>query len=292
MSEKGTERIPDGKTGARYKSVVKRIIIVAVFLPCLIIIARRGGVYFLVFVDMVIIAGLWEFYTLVEQRRFKPYKYTGILVGALIPVYIFAGRGASQDFLLGLIVIALFVAELFRKNRESSIQNISITVLGIIYIGFLGSHLVMLRELPLVKDLQYSEGALFVILVFVLTWLYDTGAYTVGMIAGRHKLLPRISPGKTLEGTAGGVIITVAGILVARRYIFTFLGLREGILLAITASAMCQFGDLAESMIKREMRAKDSSSTLPGHGGILDRFDSMLFSAPVLYYLLKYVILK
>lgn len=290
MTEDKSEKAPEARSAERLKAVVKRVIIVVVFLPCLVIIAKRGGVYFLVFVSIVIFAGLWEFYKLVESGGLRPFKTIGLAGGVMMPVYIYLGRGINDGFLLTVIVLALMAAELLRKNQDNPVQNISVTILGIIYVGFLGSHLIMLRELPAALHIVYSEGSLYVLLVFILTWLYDTGAYCLGMIAGRHKLTPRISPGKTIEGAVGGVALTIIGILIARKYLFTFLGVLDSLLLAVIASVVGQFGDLAESMIKRNMKAKDSSSTIPGHGGILDRFDSMLFNAPVIYYLLKYFI--
>jgi phosphatidate cytidylyltransferase len=142
------------------------------------------------------------------------------------------------------------------------------------------------------NNLDYSMGFMFLLVLFILTWAYDTGAYTVGIIAGRHKLIPSVSPGKTLEGTLGGLLLAVAAVLIARKYLLTFLGVWESVFLAFLASMVGQLGDLVESMIKRDVKAKDSSTAIPGHGGILDRFDSMLFNAPVIYYMLKFFILE
>jgi phosphatidate cytidylyltransferase len=150
----------------------------------------------------------------------------------------------------------------------------------------------LLRELPIIAGLDYSVGFTFVIIAFTITWCCDTGAYTFGKLFGRHKLLPSVSPKKTVEGAIGGTLLSIAGILVARVLFDTQLGVVEAIVLAAAASIVGQLGDLVESMIKRDAQIKDASTTIPGHGGILDRFDSLLFTAPLIYYALRYFALK
>jgi len=113
-----------------------------------------------------------------------------------------------------------------------------------------------------------------------------------GRLFGRHKLLPAISPGKTVEGAVGGVVFSIAGILVAGLIVDIPFSLTTAVALAVVASVTGQVGDLAESLIKRDAGIKDSSRAIPGHGGILDRFDSLLFTAPVLYYLMRYLVLR
>jgi len=150
----------------------------------------------------------------------------------------------------------------------------------------------MLRELPLITGIGYSRGFDFVMTVFVLTWCYDTGAYTFGRLFGRRKLFPSVSPGKTVEGAVGGLALSIAGIMAARLFLDIPAGPWESVALAAGLSVAGQLGDLCESMIKRDVQIKDASETIPGHGGTLDRFDSILFTAPVFYYLLKYFILE
>ncbi len=272
-------------------SALKRIIISIIFLPCMLIIARRGGIYFLIMVEIVILAGIWEFYRMVEQKGLKPFKFIGMAAGLLIPVLYFFRSQDSVNVLLSVVFIVITAAELCRKSIENPIYHISVNMMGVIYVGWLGSHLMLLRELPVIKGMDYSDGFLFVVLVFILTWAYDTGAYAVGKIIGKHRLVPGISPGKTIEGTVGGVALALIAVLIARKYFLTFLNPWQAGFLAVLASVVGQLGDLAESLIKRDVKVKDSSMAIPGHGGILDRFDSMLFNAPVIYYLLRYFIL-
>jgi phosphatidate cytidylyltransferase len=276
----------------RHEGIVKRIIASAIFIPCLIIIARRGGYYYLALINIMILIGLWEFYKMMEAKGLKPYKAMGIVSGLALSWYVFFQQGIYANLFLSVIFIGIMVLELARKEKGLAVYHISVTVFGVFYIGWLGSHLILLRELPHIKGLDYSLGFSFVIVTFALTWCYDTGAYFVGSWLGKRKLFPSISPGKTLEGAIGGVLCSLVGILVARETIAPYLTIVQAVGLAIGASVVGQLGDLSESMIKRDVKIKDSSRTIPGHGGVLDRFDSLLFTAPLIYYVLKYGIFQ
>jgi phosphatidate cytidylyltransferase len=279
-------------TAAPHKpdSVAKRVLASIIFIPCLIIIARRGGYYYLALIDIMILIGLWEFYRMMEAKGLRPYKMMGILSGLALSWYVFFQQGVYANLLLSVIFIGIMVLELARKDKGLAVYHISVTVFGVFYVAWLGSHLILLRELPHLKGLDYSLGFSFVIMTFVITWCYDTGAYFIGSWLGRHRILPSVSPGKTLEGAIGGVLCSIVGILVARATIAPFVTVLQGVGLAFVASIVGQLGDLSESMIKRDVKIKDSSKTIPGHGGILDRFDSLLFTAPLIYYILKFVI--
>lgn len=284
-----TEETKKEKKGS---SLPGRLLAAAIFLPCFFIIARRGGIYYLILVDLIIIFGLFEFYKMMEAKGLRPYKWIGMLSGGALPWYLFFRQGMYANVLLTLTFIAVMIAELLRKDKGHAVYHISVTIFGVLYVSWLGSHLMLLRELPIIAGLDYSFGYTFVIVVFALTWCYDTGAYTFGRLFGRHKLFPSISPGKTIEGAIGGTFLSIVGILVVRMLMDTRLGLIEAVLLAIAASIIGQLGDLVESMIKRDAKLKDSASSIPGHGGTLDRFDSLLFTAPLIYYALRYFILK
>ena len=277
---------------SRVGSLARRLLAAAVFLPCFFIIAHRGGIYYLILVDMIIILGLFEFYKMMEAKGLRPYKWIGILSGGALPWYLFFRQGIYANVLLTLTFIAVMIAELIRKDKGHAVYHISVTIFGVLYVSWLGSHLMLLRELPIIAGLDYAIGFKFVIIVFTLTWCYDTGAYTFGRIFGRHKLFPSISPSKTIEGAIGGTFLSIAGILIVRGLMDTQLGIVDAVALAIAASVIGQLGDLVESMIKRDAKIKDSSTAIPGHGGILDRFDSLLFTAPLIYYALRYFVLK
>jgi len=272
-------------------SVGKRLLASAIFIPCLIVIAERGSYFFLALVDIMILVGLIEFYRMMEAKGLRPYKVVGIISGLALSWYVFFHQGIYANFFLSVAFMAIMVFELFRREKGLAVYHISVTIFGVFYVAWLGSHLVLLRELPNLKGMDYSLGFSLVIVAFVLTWCYDTGAYFIGIWLGRHRMFPSISPSKTLEGAFGGVFFSICGILVARWIIAPYLSLLHAVLLAILASVVGQFGDLVESMIKRDVKLKDSSTTIPGHGGVLDRFDSLLFTVPLLYYLFKYFIL-
>ncbi len=273
-------------------SLAGRLLAAAIFLPCFFIIAHRGGIYYLILVDLIIMFGLFEFYKMMEAKGLRPYKWIGLLSGAALPWYLFFRQGIYANVLLTLTFIAVMIAELLRRDKGHAVYHISVTIFGVLYVAWLGSHLMLLRELPIIAGLDYSFGYTFVIIVFALTWSYDTGAYTFGRLFGRHKLFPAISPGKTVEGAIGGTFLSIAGILIVRQVMDTRLGIVEAVVLAVAASIIGQLGDLVESMIKRDAKIKDSASSIPGHGGILDRFDSLLFTAPLIYYALRYFIMK
>jgi len=280
----------NGAGARKDDSVAKRVLASLIFIPCLIIIARRGGYYYLALIDIMILIGLWEFYRMMEAKGLKPYKMMGILSGLALSWYVFFQQGIYANVLLSVIFIGIMVLELARKEKGLAVYHISVTLFGVFYVAWLGSHLILLRELPHLKGLDYSLGFSFVIITFALTWCYDTGAYFIGSWLGRHPLLPSVSPGKTLEGAIGGIVSSIIGIIAARATIAPYITLPQAIGLALAASIIGQLGDLSESMIKRDVKIKDSSKTIPGHGGVLDRFDSLLFTAPMIYYFLKYVI--
>ncbi|HUV35822.1 MAG TPA: phosphatidate cytidylyltransferase [Patescibacteria group bacterium] len=272
-------------------SIGKRLLASAIFIPCLIIIARRGGFYYLALIDIIILIGLWEFYRMMEAKGLRPYKAIGILSGLALSWYFFFQQGVYANFLLNIIFLTVMALELARRERGMAVYHISVTIFGVFYVAWLGSHLILLRELPHLKGLNYSLGFSFVIVVFVLTWCYDTGAYTIGKLFGRRKIFPLISPGKTLEGVFGGIGFSIAGILVTRVIVADYLTVVQAVALAIIASVIGQLGDLVESMIKRDVKIKDTSTTIPGHGGVLDRFDSLLFTSPLIYYFFMYFII-
>lgn len=260
------------------------------FVPCFTIITWRGGVYFVVLVNYVALAGAYEFDRLLEAKGIRAQKATAILGGIALPWLAFLRGGVWADFGLALIILASLSQELWRPVGASLIRSAT-SILGVLYVAWLASHLVLLRQLPQQVGLPYELGFELVMLVFLLTWMSDTGAYTVGSILGRHKLAPRISPGKSIEGAFGGLVFAVvAGVIAARTFMHGDLSSGVAAGLGALASIVGQFGDLAESQLKRDAQVKDASSVIPGHGGALDRFDSVLFAAPLIYYVLRFFV--
>jgi phosphatidate cytidylyltransferase len=284
-------RVPARKS-ILHSSIILRVLAAFVFIPCFTVITWRGGYHFLALVDVVIFTGLWEFYGMMEAKGIRPYRVIGILSGLALSWYVYFHNGIYANLFLTLGLLSIMTLELTRRDGKNAIYHISTTALGVLYVAYLASHLVMLRELPRVVGVEYALGRSFVFLAFVVTWAGDTGAYIVGTFWGKHPLLPRVSAKKTREGSIGGLMFAVAGALVSKYTFAQYLDLSQAVVLGVAAGCIGQLGDLVESMIKRDADVKDTSGIIPGHGGTLDRFDGLLFTAPLIYYYLKFVIFQ
>jgi phosphatidate cytidylyltransferase len=268
-----------------------RIFAAALFLPCAFVITQHGDLQFLFLVDVVILSGLWEFYHLLEAKGFHPARKTGVLCGLALSWYAYFRAGIYLNFLLSATLLVLMTVALTRRSVEQAVLHISSTIFGVLYVGWLGSHFVLLRELPLLVGLDYELGARFVFLAVLLTWACDSGAYFVGRSIGRHPLFPRVSPKKTWEGAAGGLTFSLVAGTIAHYTFASYLELPAALSLAVVASVAGVMGDLVESLMKRDSHVKDTARLIPGHGGTLDRFDSLLFSVPLIYYFLKFFVI-
>jgi phosphatidate cytidylyltransferase len=151
-------------------------------------------------------------------------------------------------------------------------------------------HLIFLRELPRHLGQDYAQGASYVLLAFFLTWTCDTVAYATGMTLGRRRLLPEVSPKKSVEGSIGGLLGAVIAAHVARLWFAPYLDVVHATVLGVGVGVFAQVGDLSESLLKRVSGTKDASDLIPGHGGVLDRFDSLYFAAPLVYYYLRLIV--
>ena len=271
--------------------LVPRVLAAAVFLPCLFLITRRGDLQFLFLVTLIVLTGILEFYSLMDAKGFRPARWIGLGCGLALVWYAYFRAGQYANFLLAITLLLTMTVELVRGSIEQAVTRISSTILGVVYVGWLGSHFVLLRELPRQAGLDYQLGARFVFLAIVLTWSCDTGAYFVGRTLGRHPLIPRISPRKTVEGAIGGVVFALAAAVVAQRTFAGYLQLPVALGLALLASLAGIAGDLVESLMKRDSNVKDSARLIPGHGGTLDRFDSLFFSLPLIYYFHKFFVI-
>lgn len=278
--------------GAKDRSeLALRVLAAALFLPCAFFITLHGDLQFLFLVDVVVFTGLWEFYGLLETKGFHPARKIGVFCGLALTWYAYFRGGVYLNFLLSVALLVLMTVALARRSVEQAVLHISSTIFGVLYVGWLGSHFVLLRELPLLGGLDYRLGASFVFLAVLLTWSCDSGAYFVGRAIGRHPLLPRVSPKKTWEGAAGGVLFSMVAGAVAHFTFAPYLDLPAALSLAVVAAIAGVTGDLVESLMKRDSHVKDSAALIPGHGGTLDRFDSLLFSVPLIYYFLKFFVI-
>jgi phosphatidate cytidylyltransferase len=273
-------------------STALRVLASMVFIPCFVIITVRGGYHFLVLIDIVIFIGLWEFYAMMRAKGLRPYRTIGIISGLVLSWYVYFRNGVYANLFLTVGLLAIMTLELTRRDAKDSIYHVATTMFGVFYVAFLASHLILLRELPERVGLDYAMGRSFVFLAFLVTWAGDTGAYVVGSTFGKHQLLPRVSAKKTVEGALGGMLFAVAGAIVACYTFAGYLDLSQAVVLGGAAGMIGQVGDLFESLIKRDADVKDTSDLIPGHGGVLDRFDGLLFTAPLLYYYLNFFVFK
>ncbi len=270
--------------------IVPRVAVTLVGVPCLFIITWRGGLYFLLLVNLIIVLGLREFYLLLAAKGYRPYKVLGTICALAVSLYLYRG-GAADSLIMTLALLAIMIGELFRKDMARSMNHIAVTLLGVLYVGWLGSHLIMLRELPQELGVDDRIGAELIFYAAVVTWAGDTLAYVVGIAVGRRKLLPRVSPKKTVEGAIGGLIGSAAAGTVCALTFMPFLTPLAGGVLGGCAGLLGQVGDLVESLLKRDAGIKDSAELIPGHGGVLDRFDSLLFVGPLLYYYFRFFVI-
>ena len=236
-------------------------------------------------------AGLFEFYSLAKKLELKADAGIGYLgAAALFVGFVFDAPFKAPELLiltLALFIIAVLVTQTFRFQKDFSrmLTGVGVTILGVIYVAFLGGFLVSIRT-----GFENSPNLSTHLLAFFFLVIFgsDTGAYFAGRTFGKHKLAPAISPGKTVEGLIGGLIAAAGFAALATVWFFPELQYKFSIPLGIVLAAAGVLGDLAESAMKRGSNTKDAASLLPGHGGLLDRLDSLLFGAPILYYFARF----
>jgi phosphatidate cytidylyltransferase len=263
-----------------------------VFVPLLYLLARAGGLAFTGFVALQVALGLNEFYRMMRGKQLEPSARLGILTGLGVVWVAYAPYGTQGGFLSTAVVLLVLALSLRRAPRPRQVESMAVTLFGVLYIGWLSAHFILLRELPWRAGTDYAEGASYVLLAFFVTWSCDTGAYAIGRMFGRRRPWTLISPRKSLEGSFGGLLSAVAGAFVARAWFAPYLGVWDPLALGLLVGVFAQVGDLVESLLKRDARHGDSSDMIPGHGGVLDRFDSLYFGAPIVYYYLKLVVFR
>lgn len=258
------------------KGILTRMISGFIIVLLTMFIVSRGGDLMSYFIFFLSIIGIREFYNAMEDTKVQPIKIIGYIscLG-----FLFNSLGYSWISLMSitfLSIIILLIVLTFKKGI--TLTDIAITFFGVFYIPFLMQHII------------YLEGTIYVWLIFITAWGTDTFAYIFGSLFGKTKLCPRLSPNKTVEGSIGGILGAVLLTLVFAKC-FELSPLLKFALLSFLGAIVAQLGDLAASKIKRITGIKDFGFIMPGHGGILDRFDSILFTAPFVYYFVNYFIL-
>lgn len=253
-----------------------------------------GGIFYTLAIGILVVLAVLEYSELLKCQNLRPQTEVMLAISLLLLALIHVTANnigirveeplfISERVLGLMLVITFFInfaIELMRGDPDQGLINAAVNLFGAVYIGFMFAYILLLRFIP-------QDGLGYVLFAFLVTWANDSAAYFVGIKFGKHKLSPRISPKKSVEGSLGGL----GGGLIAAVVVHFFFAkpLPHLLILAVLVVVAGQFGDLIESIIKRNAGVKDSGSFLPGHGGVLDRFDSLLLAAPVVYYAVVYL---
>ena len=258
----------------------KRVLSTIVLLPIFvwILVGGPAWLFALTVVGVAMLAN-WEFTRMFHQAGVPVLREAGLLWGGLVTLAFSRPDRAGAAF--AVVVLGLLVASLDRGAAgPARWQRVAVTLLGVCYVNWLLGHAIALRALP--------EGVHWILLLVWVTWIGETAAYTVGSLVGRHKLAPGISPGKTVEGAIAQFAASLLAALCAGGWLFPGLRIGDAAAVGILLGVMGQAGDLVESALKRSAGVKDTGTVIPGHGGILDRIDGLLFNVPVLFYYVTY----
>lgn len=266
-----------------------RALVSVVFGPLIILSAWKGGIVFSALIGSLAVLALLEFYHMTSRKGSTPNKYVGVGTGVVLMALLFYNRIDYVWVLLAAAFFCLITIELFR-NEPAPILNVATTFAGVMYVPLLLGFLILIREFPHSTDLDYALGGWLVILIFFSVWICDTAAYILGSRFGRHKLFVRVSPNKTVEGTVFGFLFAIGTSYLCYLFILQEMPLMHVLIIGAICGSLGQVSDLVESLFKRDAQVKDSSNIIPGHGGILDRFDSEILVAPVVYFYLKFVV--
>jgi phosphatidate cytidylyltransferase len=269
------------------------ILILSIVLPYFLPQVAAVNWLFLAIAAFGLGAGLFEFFTLTKKLELKADASIAYLgAAAFFVAFIFDAPRNAPDLLIltfALFLIFVLITQTFRFQADFSkmLTGVGVTVLGVLYIAFLGGFIVSMRigfAETVVPHLSTKLLAFF----FLVVMGADVGGYYVGKNLGKHKLIPKVSPNKTWEGVFGGLFLSAGFAAISSATFFPELSYKFSIPLALVMTVVGIFGDLAESAMKRGAGAKDAANILPGHGGLLDRLDSLLFNAPILYYFSRF----
>lgn len=281
-------------------NLMQRVLVGLIGIPAAVGAVWVGGLVFNLVVVAITTLALWEFYSLAKAKNVDVNRPFGIVwslvLQAIVTGIVMAGGFYALNWLITLQaafivgVIVLLAAEMWR-NSEDALLNVSTTVSGVAYVTLCLSTLMILRDVtdPEFMGTISDHGGALVLALFGSVWACDSIAYFVGIAIGKHKIFPRVSPKKSWEGSIGGAIAAVVAFWGFSALWMPQMTTTSIVVIGLIIGIGGQIGDFAESWLKRDAEVKDSSSILPGHGGLLDRFDSMLFVAPLVW---AYMVLR
>jgi phosphatidate cytidylyltransferase len=288
----------------------KRILVAIIGIPLTVFLIYIGGIAFSVAVAVISSLAIIELFNFFKKKGVRPFTKTAILANIILitVTYLYIHNSLKQEsnelllFSLLIIIILIFLLKGLWSKKQGAMLNIITSLGGFFYISLTFIFLVLLREfgnlyfivnrgISLDSNIIAGREPEFLLSLLIAIWLCDTMAYFVGKSIGKHKLFPSVSPKKTWEGAIGGFFGAVAGFVLCTQIpgLLKDFPLSQAIIIGIIIGTVGQIGDLAESKLKRDAGVKDSSSILPGHGGILDRFDSIMFVIPVIFIYLFFI---
>ena len=286
------------------QQVFRRRLVSTLFLWALVLGTVLSGYeqFFFVTIAGIGLLGLWEYYEMLDRRGVPNFKLTALICAVAFfaaSFYAFRSYGPdkSYDFEIAVLVVFLLVVfgrQMFQRTRDRNpLETMAYTLFGLLYIVWLFNFLTKIVYLPPRGPLGETTGQYYVLYLLLVTKFSDMGAYLAGTLFGKHKLVPHISPHKSWEGLVGAIAMATAGsfflwwLIPGRLAVFDATDVAVlGVLLGVAAV----IGDLAESIVKRGAEAKDSGGLLPGIGGVLDLIDSVLFTAPVMFFYMRLVL--
>ncbi|MFE8596907.1 phosphatidate cytidylyltransferase [Archangium violaceum] len=265
------------------KNLVIRTVSALTLLPLVVFLLFKGGLYSAALLSVAAAICASEYY-LITQKTLSPAAWVGIVLSGLLPALTLkdpARTGAGAFWILAFYLFFAFTYHLIRGPLQDAPTRVAHLVTGMLY-GSVGlTAVAALRLMP--------DGMAWSISALVITWANDTSAYFAGRFLGRHKLYPEVSPNKTWEGFFGGMVGSVVGMFITRGFFYPMLTVTDCLVLGILGGILGPIGDLCESMLKRAYGVKDSGVAIPGHGGILDRIDALLFNAPLVFVYVTFV---
>ena len=259
------------------ETIKQRLITAGIALPLLILLIVKGSyLLFTAFIALASFIGLLEYCRIILPRR----AVAGIIVplaGSVLPFLIYLRSAALTAFAVVLLFLSFAIYTLFTfRDIKAAAAEAALLFFGVIYLPYLLGYLVLLRIHPL--------GYKWILLIIFIVMSGDSAAYFIGSRYGKRRLYPEVSPKKSVEGALGGLAGSLLGVMIAKLLFFAEISAVDAILAALLLGTLGQIGDLFESLLKRSCGVKDSGTIFPGHGGILDRLDSILFAAPAAYY--------
>jgi len=257
----------------------KRVLSTLILLPAFVWVVAFAPVWvFTLVIVLVASLGQWEFTRMFAHAGVRPFSGLALVGGAAVTASF--GLPEAVPVALSLVVLGVLTVGLARGSQPASWEPAAITLLGICYVNWLLGYALWLRGLP--------GGVGWVLLLVWVTWIGETAAYLVGSTLGRHQLAPVVSPKKTMEGSLAQLLVSAPAALVAGAWLFPERSAWDAVVVGLLLGVVGQLGDLVESLLKRSVGTKDTGHIIPGHGGMLDRLDGLLFNAPVLFYYVTY----